>query len=167
MTGVSHPLDRFSPASGSVSDVAAALRAAGYRVCSLEDLDRRSEDAPPPTGETLEDVLDTLVAADPEYRWQSSEADLIEISPLESVLDEPAAASDRPTLVDELERHGIAFFDGLAGTEPTLDLPETATTVRALLNALVVATGSSAAWHISGTAGAWFLTIVGVERRSQ
>ena len=162
MTSVAPILEHFSPASGSVSAVAAALRTAGYRVCSLEDLDRSTE-APPPTGGTLEEVLDALVAANPGYRWRRSKGGLVEVAPLESVLDESATADDWPSLVAELERHAVTLFQELSGPTPDVQLPADAATVRGLLNAAALGLGPTAAWHVSGTSGAWFLTFVGAE----
>lgn len=156
------PLDHFAPASGSVADVAAALRANGHPVCALDDLARTVAAPPPPAG-TLEQVLDALVAAQPAYRWRRTEGGLVEVAPAESVLDEPAAARDWPRLLRELERLGVVLFSELAGPPPELELPPEAATVRELLNATVRALGR-AAWQISGRDGSWFLTIVAVEQ---
>jgi hypothetical protein len=160
-------LSHFEPRSTSISDVADALRAAGFRVLSVENLGEApvSKKTLALESVTLERVLNEIVAANPGYRWRQGADDLIEIGPHRSVLDERIGPVRRRgegawrVLRSALQQRGISLFQELErGDGPPVDLALEDADVRDLLNAVALQLGR-VVYHVSGRPGAYFLTI--------
>jgi hypothetical protein len=156
----SPPLD---PSPGAAAN---ALRAAGIRANCLELGDRSTaSEAGPPS--TAGEALKAVVRADPRYRWEVTNAGLLDLYPTPSVLDDavPALSVAGKGLWTVLESdlgladHGIELFMELRdGDGPPVpdDLP--AGTLRAALDRLVAPVDQTV-WHITGNPGAFFLTV--------
>jgi hypothetical protein len=182
MTGDPDPLlDRplaIGPVERSPAAVCARLRELGIRACCLDDPEQVTEqvteraagqatgkdDATPSA--TVRGLLDDLVATHPSYRWELAQSGLVNVFPARSVLDDPVpgfvARGDGLWRVLErlrLQDHGIELFQELGdGDGPALSVEVAPGSLRSALNA-VVAPVDGAVWHLSGSAGAWFLTV--------
>jgi hypothetical protein len=167
------PLDT-GPDERSPAAVCARLRELGIRACCLDDPEQVTvratgqptgkDDATPPS--TVRGLLDDLVVTHPSYRWELAQGGLVNVFPSRSVLDDPVPGfvAQGEGLWRVLERlrlqdHGIELFQELGdGDGPALSVDVAPGSLRSALNA-VVAPVDGAVWHLSGSAGAWFLTV--------
>ena len=162
-------LQGFRLRSTGVLDCAGQLRELGYRVCAMEDTGRRRQLRAAEVAElgnvTLAEVLDAIVAANPGYVWEQA-ADLLNIFPQPSILDEktPAVHVRQKGLWQilrediRIESKGITILTEMDHEGPLLDVDLEPADVRHALNA-VVAQLPKTFWQISGTEGAFFLTL--------
>jgi hypothetical protein len=170
---LARPVAGLDDALGSIGALCDGLRRQGFRVCALEDLERRRSLALPrasPVGPTLTlgQVLERLT--DLGYRWEVAYDELLNIFPDKSVLDSPVSPVrvERKGLWRVLEddlhirERGIQLFVEFRQDDgPQVTLAAGPATLREALNALVVQL-PGAFWTVSGTAGAYFLSISSV-----
>jgi hypothetical protein len=153
----------------SPAAVAGELRAAGIRACCLDDAESEKPTSAASVA-TVRDALDAVAEANPGYRWDVGPNDLLNIFPAPSVLDDDVPRLDVAgkglwTVLEEdvdLASHGIELFmefrDG-AGPPVSAEVP--GGSLRSVLNHLVAPLDGTV-WHISGTPGAYFLTITSI-----
>jgi hypothetical protein len=167
-------INRFEPASGSVSAGGDELRRLGFRVCTFEDLALGAEAGGVACADaTLREALANVVERNPGYRWDVAVDDLVNIVPVHSVLDEPAPrleihGKSLSRVLDEdldLRRRGIELFPGLEADGPAVELVGQPSDLREALN-LVVAQLPDTVWHASGRPAAYSLFVTVVERRT-
>jgi hypothetical protein len=153
-------------ADPSPSAVSEALRRAGIRACSFENVDAERPAASAPIA-TVRDALEAVESANPGYRWEITAEGLVDIFPVPSVLDESVpelrvAGRGLWRVLEEdvgLAKHGIELFGELRdGDGPPVpsDLP--AGPLRSVLNRLIAPLPGTV-WHIAGRPGAYFLTV--------
>ena len=157
------------PADLSPSAVAGALRAGGVRACCLADAGAAAPAAEPPPA-TAAEALDAAAGANPGYRWELTPSGLVNLFPSGSVLEDAvgaqAVAGKGVWAVLEqdlgLGEHGIELFMSFRdGDGPAVAADLAAGTLRDALNALI-APLPGAVWDISGSPGAYYLTITSV-----
>lgn len=121
-------------------------------------------------GATLAELLDEITKHNPGYVWTTAQADLINIYPAGSVLDEKLGGLQVESkgvyrvLREDLKvaEYGISPFDELtAGDGPPVGLRFESASLREALNELVGQLGDTV-WHISGREGVYYLTLSGV-----
>lgn len=163
-------LSRFQTQSTSVSHFADKLRELGFKICTLENLaDEQAKSGPliDHKDATLRQLLDEVVEQHPGYRWEAAEKDLINIFPIESVLNSETSPLDIKKkglyliLKEEMEieRRGISLFIELEeGDGPLIDVSVESANLRKALNAIVRQL-TGLIWHISGNPGAYYLTL--------
>lgn len=164
----------FRAPSPGVSRCADELRARGFKVCSMEDLARdlstRADEPIDREGATLAELLDEITGRNPGYVWTTAQADLINVYPAGSVLDEKVGELSVEgkgvyrILKEDLgiAKYGVSLFDELtSGDGPPVDLRLESADLREALNQIVGRIGSTV-WHISGRPGAYWLTITGI-----
>lgn len=153
----------------SPAGVAGALRGAGIRACCLEN-----SDSPKPTSaasvNTVRDALDAVVEANTGYRWDALPEGLVNIFPVPSVLDDDVpqlsvAGKGLWSVLEEdvgLASHGIELFmEFRDGDGPPVHADVPGGSLRSALNHLIAPVAGTV-WHISGSPGAYFLTITSI-----
>lgn len=167
-------IEAFEALSGSVSGFAEGLRRLGYRVCVFEDLDVEgggNKGKPLKYKRIkLKELLDELVRLNPAYTWAKINKNIINIFPVNSILDEKLPPIDvkeknlKKILIEylRLEDKGIFLFEELrqAGG-PLIELHLKEYSVRDALNR-VINGFERTVWHVSGRPGAYFLTFTDV-----
>ena len=157
------------PLDASPGAAANALRAAAIRACCLELGDSHSlPDSGPPS--TAREALEAVVNADPRYRWEVMESGLLDLYPSPSVLDDEvqelavAGKGLWAVLEDDLDLggHGIELFMELRdGDGPPVASDVPAGTLRSALDELIAPVDGTV-WHISGSPGAFYMTITAI-----
>lgn len=164
-------IPHFQISSTSVSACADRLRELGYKICTLENLGSSNTIKVSQLLElkntTLEQLLNTIVAQNPDYRWEKVKDDLLNIFPIQSVLDDKVPdlnIRDKGAWAIleedlEVEKMGISLFNEFGEENgPLVSLDLESADLREALNT-IVSQLDKALWHISGNPGAYFLTI--------
>lgn len=164
-------LHHFQSSSSSVSACADRLREIGYKICTLENLRNSNTIKVSQLLElkntTLEQLLNEIVAHNHGYRWEKVMDDLLNIFPIQSVLDTKVPnlnIRDKGAWVIlkqdlEIEKMGISLFNEFGEENgPAISLNLESADLREALN-IIVSQLDKTIWHISGNPGVYFLTI--------
>ncbi len=154
------------------------LREIGYKICTLENLGNSNTITVSQPLElkntTLEHLLNEIVAQNPGYHWEKVKDDLVNIFPIQSVLDTKVPnfniRNKGAWLILnqdlEIEKMGISLFNEFGEEKgPLISLNLESTDLRGALNT-IVSQLDKAIWHISGNPGAYFLTISSIPHNS-
>ena len=165
-------IPHFHSISNSVTELADNLRQLGYRICTLENLGAASTASQPIDQQdiTLHSILDEIVSKNPGYRWVLDESGLINLFPAQSILDTRVGPSNVKgktpwEILEEdiqIEKVGLSLFMEFQDDSQRMDFSIKKVSLREALNSLVDQLGNTV-WHISGSPGAYYLTLTAVE----